>query len=183
MLGFIIKGGLAAGYIPYITVSQGKTNRSTYPSTPTDSSYWIAILDANNPVNKVKDFVVPGTSNTAVPAGLDSYMSNPAYLFAVATQSLTSQYVPQGDFYDYLAAHGAGRELQRLEQLNMHNQCGTITQLSYVLIGQGGPPNSGSPAYEQGSTFNPALMVMSLMPLPNGQPPYSFCDSYTYVTR
>jgi hypothetical protein len=85
--------------------------------------------------------------------------------------------------YDYLAAHGAGRELQRLEQLNMHSQCGTITPLSYALIGQGGPPNTASPRYEQGSTFNPVLMLLSLMPLPNGAPPYSFCDSYTFVTR
>jgi hypothetical protein len=23
--------------------------------------------------------------------------------------------------------------------------------------------------------------LMSLMPLPNGQPPYSICDSYTFV--
>ncbi len=183
MLGFTIKGSLASGYIPTITISQGRTNRTIYPANSADSSYWIAILDANNPVNKVKEFIFPGTNNTAVPAGLDTYMSNPAYLFAVATQSLTSLNVPQGDFYDYLAAHGAGRELQRLEQLNLHNQCGTITPLSYTLIGQGGPPNAGSPAYEQGSTFNPALMVLSLMPLPNGQPPYSFCNSYTFVTR
>jgi hypothetical protein len=183
MLGFTIHGSLSSGIIPYITISQGRTNRSVYPATPTDGSYWIAILDANNPVNKVKEFIFPGTNNTAVPAGLDSYMSNPAYLFAVATQSLTSLYVPQGDFYDYLAAHGAGRELQRLEQLNLHNQCGVITPLSYALLGQGGPANSGSAAYEQGSTFNPVLMVLSLMPLPNGQPPYSFCNSYTFVTR
>src|SRR5262245_25099626 len=108
MLGFTVHGRQAAGDSPYCIISQGRTYKTILPSTPADNSCWIAILDANNPLNKVKDFVVPGTSNTAVPAGLDSYMGNPAYLFLLVTQSLTSLFVPQGDFYDYLVAHGAG---------------------------------------------------------------------------
>jgi hypothetical protein len=110
-------------------------------------------------------------------------MSNPAYLFAVVTQYLSTLHVPQGDFYDYLVAHGAGRELQRLEQINTSLGCGTISRLSYMLTGQGGPPNSGSPAYEIGSSGQPVKLLMSLMPQPNGQPPYSICNSYTFVTR
>ena len=58
-----------------------------------------------------------------------------------------------------------------------------ITPLSYILIGQGGQPNGGSPTYEQGTTFKPVLMVLSLMPMPTGQSPYSLCNSYTFVTR
>jgi hypothetical protein len=44
-------------------------------------------------------------------------MSDPGYLFALVTPHLSTLHVPQGDFYDYLAAHGAGRDLQRLEQI------------------------------------------------------------------
>jgi hypothetical protein len=184
MLGYTIHGSLNTPSIPYIKISKGRTNTTISPATPANGSCWIVILDANNPVNKVKEFVVPAsTNNSAVPAGLDTYMSNPAYLFAVVTQSLSNAYVPQGDFYDYLVAHGAGRELQRLEQLNLHSGCGTVNNVSYLLTGQGGPPNNGSPAYEIGSVDNAALLVMSLMPQANGQPPYSICNSYTFVTR
>ncbi len=183
MLGYTIYGTMTLGHIPFIRIMQGRQKTDIYPATRTDGTYWIAILDANNPVNKVKEFVFPGTNNTAVPAGLDAYMSNPAYLFVVATQNLANYQVPQGDFYDYLTAHGAGRELQRLEALNLHTACGSSGIVSYVLTGQGGPAGNSSPAYEAGSVFEPALLVKSLMPLPNGQGPYSICDSYTFVTR
>ncbi len=84
-------------------------------------------------------------------------MSNPGYLFAVVTQFLSTLDVPQGDFYDYLVSHGAGRELQRLEQINTSLGCGMFGQLSYVLTGQCGPANSGSPAYEvSGIVVQPA---------------------------
>ena len=76
-------------------------------------------------------------------------MSNPGYLFAVTTQVLGNYSVQQGAFYDYLAAHGAGRELQKLEQTSSHTQTGygLYTYVSYILTGQGGPP--GTPAYER----------------------------------
>ena len=183
MLGYTVHAYLDLGRAPIIVISQGLKNTFIKPANPADGSYWIAILDANNPLNKVTEFIVPSTNNATVPAGLDTYMSNPKYLFAVATQSMSNAFVPQGDFYDYLAAHGAGRELQRLEQLNLHQSCGSTSGVTYILTGQGGPPNGGSPAYEIGMMSAPAMLVMSLMPLPNGQPPYSLCDSYTFVTR
>lgn len=183
MLAFTVHASLDLGRWPLITISKGVQNTFIKPATPTDSSYWIAILDANNPLNKVAEFIVPSANNSSVPQGLDAYMSSPKYLFVVATQSMSNSLVPQGDFYDYLAAHGAGRQLQRLEQLNLHQLSGSINGIAYILTGQGGPPNSGSPAYEIGMVSQPAVLVMSLMPLPNGQPPYSLCDSYTFVTR
>ena len=183
MLGYTVHGSFVAQSNPYITIGQGRTNTKISPANPVADSYWIVILDANNPVNKVKEFVVPGANNTAVPAGLDTYMSNPAYLFAVVTQTLSNVHVPQGDFYDYLVAHGAGRELQRLEQLNVQKACGSSGAVSYLLTGGGGPAGKRSPAYEMGSVNNAALLVMSLMPTSSGQPPYSLCNSYTFVTR
>lgn len=181
MLAYTIQGSLNPNAAPRITIGQGPTKKLVTPNAPAADSYWIVILDANNPTNKVQEFIVPGQNNTAVPSGLDAYMSNPAYLFAVVTQYLSTLHVPQGDFYDYLAAHGAGRQLQRLEQVNTSLGCGSISYMSYALAGQAGAPNGV--AYESGSTSSAVLMLMSLMPLPNGQPPYSVCDSYTFITR
>jgi hypothetical protein len=138
-------------------------------------------MDANNPATKVQEWVTQ--NNTSVPNGLDQYMSEPGYIFAVVTQVLANGQVPQGPFYDYLAAHGAGRELQKLEQISSHTQTGygLFSRVSYILTGQTGV--AGNAAYERSSFSDAALLLMSLMPQPNGQPPYSLCDSYTFVTR
>jgi hypothetical protein len=162
-----------------IRIGQGSSGQALTPNNPKDMTYWIVILDANKPANKVAELVTQ--NNTAVPSDLDKYMSNPAYLFAVVTQVLGSGQVPQGPFYDYLVAHGAGRELQKLEQISAYTDVpyGLFGRVSYILTGQCGPP--GNVAYEVSSYTNPAVLLMSLMPLPNGQPPYSICDSYTFV--
>ena len=166
-----------------IKIGQGSSVQTLTPNGAKDQSYWIVILDANKPATKVQEWVVPGQNNTTVPSNLDQYMTNPAYLFAVGTQYLSNYSVPQGGFYDYLAAHGAGRELQKLEQISSHTQTGygLFAVVSYVLTGQGGP--ASNVAYERGSYSDATLLLMSLMPLANGQPPYSICDSYTFVTR
>jgi hypothetical protein len=180
MLAYTIYGSFSQDQ-PWIHIGQGPNAHTISPATPQDGSYWIVILDANNPATKIHEFIVPGQNNTTVPSGLDQYMSNPGYLFAVVTQTLSTYWVPQGDFYDYLVAHGAGRELQRLEQINTTLGCGEVTTMSYVLTGQCGPPPGL--AYESSSITGRAMLLMSLMPLPNGQPPYSICNSYTFVTR
>src|SRR5688572_28585937 len=114
-------------------------------------------------------------NKTTVPGNLNQYMINPGYLCAVVTQTLVNSSAPQGVLYNYLAAHGAGRELQKLEQVSSHTQTGygLFTRVSYILTGQCGPP--GSTAHERSSFTDSALLLMSLMPLPNGQPPYSIC--------
>jgi hypothetical protein len=63
--------------------------------------------------------------------------------------------------------------------------CGSYSRMAYILTGQGGPRDPKTPppiSYELSSTSTavPALMLMSLMPMPNGGPPYSICDSYTF---
>ena len=182
MLAYTIRSPYnQSGAVPYIRIGQGKGSLVVKPDQPADNSYWIVILDANKPATKVQEWVVPGQNNTTVPGNLDQYMSNPGYLFAVTTQNLGNSAVPQGAFYDYLAAHGAGRELQKLEQISSNTQTGygLYSFVSYILTGQGGPP--GSPAYERAGLSDAALLLMSLMPLANGQPPYSICDSYTFV--
>ena len=181
MLAYTIRSPVNAGAVSYIRIGQGSSSQVVKPSQPADNSYWIVILDAKQPTTKVQEWVIPGQNNTTVPGNLDEYMHNPGYFFAVVTQILNNSYVPQGAFYDYLAEHGAGRELQKLEQISSHTQTGygLYTNVSYILTGQGGPP--GQIAYERAGLSDSALLLMSLMPTPSGQPPYSICDSYTFV--
>ncbi|MEK6281969.1 MAG: hypothetical protein AABN95_16565 [Acidobacteriota bacterium] len=188
MLAFTIRGGGQGSNItPQVLVGSTSNTVQFTPQNPSDDTYWIAILDANKPTTLVKDFLIPGSSNSTVPAGLDAYMSNPNYIYAVTTQFLSTIHVPQGDWYDYLVKYGASRELQSLEQVNSSIGCGSLGQVGYVLIGQGGPrggSNIPPPTYETSTIFEYAtILMMSLMPMPNGSPPYSLCDSYTFVTR
>jgi hypothetical protein len=189
MLAYTIQGGgVGSNYQPNIIIGDGPTAGQFSPKNAKDDTYWIAIMDRNNPKSLVKDFLVPGSSNSTVPAGLDYYMINPQYFFAVTTQCLSTLHVPQGDWFNYLVKYGAGRELQRLEQLNTTLSCGTFGQVGYVLTGFCGVrdftktplPPPPPPSYELSTITNySTLMMMSLMPTPNG-PPYGFCDSYTF---
>jgi hypothetical protein len=190
MLAFTIQPSIFPGKDsnpPFLVVGAGRDATQMAPAQAQrqDDSYWICIINANNPREKVKDWVIPGTQNSTVPAGIDTYMNNPGYIFVVATEYLNTLHVPQGAFYDFLVKYGAGRELQKLEQLNAVLSCGNYGHMSYVLIGQCGPREAGKPApisYEKGSYLGDvsALMMMSLMPQKNGAPPYSICDSYSW---
>jgi hypothetical protein len=182
MLAYTIRSPIQTGATPFIRIGQGNSAQVVRPNqTPADNSYWFVILDANKPATKVQEWIVPGQNNTMLPSDIAQYMSNPGYLFAVVTQVLANSSVPQGAFYGYLASHGAGRELQKLEQVSSNTQTGygLFTRVSYILTGQCGP--TINVAYECSSFTEAALLLMSLMPLPNGQPPYSICDSYTFV--
>jgi hypothetical protein len=183
MLAYSIKSGLMPTYYPQAIVGQGTSRKSFYPNNPQNDMYWFYFLDAANPDTKVYDVVIPGSSNSSVPAGLDTYMNNPGLLFGVVTYCLETIHVPQGPLYSFLATYGAGRELQKLEQLNVTIGCGSYGNVSYVLIGQGGPrggPLPPPPSYELGSFTHDVVLQLSLMPQMNGQPPYSLCDSYTF---
>src|SRR5438067_1743787 len=138
MLAYTIRAPLKTGGTPFIRVGQGSSAQVVTPSKPQDNSFWFVVLDANKPANKVWD--VSTQSNNTVPSNLDNYMNNPAYLFAVVTQVLSNPWVPQGPLYDYLAAHGAGRELQKLEQTSSHTQTGygLFSLVSYILTGHCG---------------------------------------------
>ena len=161
-----------------IKIGQGSGAQTLTPNSPKDQSWWFVILDANKPASIVQQLVTQDNKN--IPSGFDNYMNNPAYLFAVVTQVLPNGLVPQGPLYDFLTAHGAGRELQKLEQLSYHTAppYGLFATMSYILTGQGG---QGGIAYERGSFTGPGVLELSLMPQMSGQPPYSICDSYTFI--
>lgn len=185
MLAYTVRSSFYSGSQPSLIVGQGGNATWMVPQSPRDDSYWIVILNAKNPREKVKEWVVPGTSNSTIPSGLDTYMADPNNLFAIATQFLSTLHVPQGSFYNYLVKYGAGRELQKLEQISVVLSCGVYSRMSYILTGQCGPRGSGiipPSSYEVGSyTQNSAMLLMSLMPMPNGGPPWSICDCNTFM--
>jgi len=182
MLPYTIKGGIIPGDQPIVVVGLGSSQQFLGPNAPLDDSYWWFFLD-NATQKMVYNVQVAGSNNTSVPAGVDTYMRNPNLLFGVVTQYLSTLHVPQGALYNYLASYGAGDALQVLEQANATLGCGSFGQVSYVLIGQCGPiggPNPPPPSYEDSSFWHAAMIQMSLMSLPNGQPPYSIVDAYTF---
>jgi hypothetical protein len=181
MLAYTIKStGSSSGSPPQIVVGQGPTKATIGPTNPADDTFWFAFLDHNNPKNKVQDFVVPGSNNTTIPAGVDQYMTSPNCIFVFSTQFLSLLHLPQGPFFDYLIKFGAGRELQRIEQLNSAYGCGSIGRPTYILTGQTGPRGNNipsPPSYELGSVGGATqYLTMSLMPMPNGNPPYGISD-------
>lgn len=184
MLAYTVQSSPWQNNRPSVTIDVGNNKTGLYPATSMDDSYWFVILDAKNPRVKVKEWVQSAASSSTVPPGIDTYMADPDYLFAVCTQYLSTLHVPQGPLYDFLVKYGAGRELQKLEQINAVLSCGSYGHMSYVLTGQCGPRGGGQPAppsYEMGSyTAVQAMLLMSLMPQMNGGPPYSICDSYTF---
>ena len=186
MLAYTIQSSLYSGTAPSVIIGQGGNATWMTPQQPQDNSYWIAILSATNPRQKVKEWVVPGKNNSTVPSGLDTFMADPANLFVIATQNLSTLSVPQGSFYNYLAKYGAGRALQRLEQVNVVLSCGSYSRVSYILTGQCGPRGGNNippTTYELGSfTGQPVILLMSLMPMPNGGPPWSICDCNTFMS-
>ena len=167
---------IGAGFSPHPNATY------LHPDNPQDDSYWFVILSEKNPREKVKEWVVPGQNNSTVPSGIDTYMNDDDYFFAVATQFLGTANVPQGDLYNFLAKYGASRELQKLEQLYATLGYGTYGRVSYVLTGPCGPRTPvPPPSYEAAAyTGNPALLMMSLQSMPNGGPPYGISNSYNW---
>lgn len=165
-----------------VRVGLGADMAHIKPDNPQNNSYWIVFLSANNPKQKVKEWVIPASQNSTVPAGIEAFMENPDYIFALATQGLATVQLPQGAFYDFLVKYGAGLMLQRMEQRIQMTGCGAFGYTNYILTGPCGKRGGGSPSppsYEAGYSGD-TILLMSLMPMPNGQPPYSLCESYTF---
>ena len=192
-LAFTIQGGGVSNLNPSIGIGWPVTGTTITPKTTTadlpPEFYWVCILNAYQMrVGEVlADFVIPGSSNSTVPAGLDQWMSNPGVIFVITTKQLSLQHVPTGAWYDYLIKYGAGRELQRLNQLSTTLQPGVFKGAGYVLIGEGGPrggSNIPPPSYELSTITQPAtILAMSLISMPDGEGPYSLIDTYTINTR
>jgi hypothetical protein len=184
MLGYSITSSNQQAEVPFIVVGVRGNAAYIRPANLPAGSYWIVILSAKNPKQKVTEFVLPAKDHSTVPPGLDAYMSNPDYIFVVVTYAVGSSQVPQGAFYDYLVKYGARAELQRLEQVNVLTFCGSFSSVSYILTGQCGPRTPvPPPSYEVGAIYynTQAILLLSLQSLPNGQPPYGIVNTYTWM--
>jgi hypothetical protein len=187
MLAYTIRSTFADQASPSLIIDVGRNQTKIMPASPVPGSYWFVFLDRMNPRVKVKEWVVHGSQHSTVPPGIDTFMNDTKYIFAIATQSLPITWVPQGPLYDFFAKYGASRELQRLEQFNATIPCGGLNTLSYVLTSQAGPREPGKPAppsYEAGSLEElPAVLMMSLMAAQeSGGGPYSIMDAYTWTS-
>ena len=186
MLAYSIKSSRADGAPPYIVIDVGPKQTKITPANPKAGGYWFAFLDVMNPRTKVKEYMVHGDQHSTVPAGLDADMSNPNFIFVVATYTLPIPWVPQGPFYDFFAKYGASRELRMLEQFNATMPCGGFNNCSYILTSQGGPrvpPNPPPASYEAARTDQiAAALMMSLMESGKGGGPYAIMDSYTWTS-
>ena len=170
---------------PSVTVGIRPDAITMRPDKPQADSYWIVCFSRNNPRQKVKEWIIPGQNASTVPADLETYFSDPANIFAVSTHYLNTYHVPQGAFYDFLVKYGAGRELQKLEQVAAVLGSGFYGVVHYILTAQGGQrvPGPPQPSYEISDYHNIAqVMMMSLMPMPDGSPAYTIRDSYTFKT-
>jgi hypothetical protein len=188
-LAYTITSNFSTSGFPVVRIGSGfGTNNETYlsPANRQTNSYWIVILSAQNPRQKVIEWVLPGDS-AVPPAGIETYMDNPAYIFVVATNALKTTSVPLDAFYNFLAKYGAGTELQKLEQI--HSVFGYTSwggQVGYILTGPCGPRTPVPPAsYETSSILgpNPTLLLLSLASMLNGQPPYGIAETYTWIPR
>ncbi|HEY0422527.1 MAG TPA: hypothetical protein VGC82_04310, partial [Rhodopila sp.] len=84
MLAYTIQSTPWANNRPSVIIDVGGKRSVLVPANGQDNSYWIVILDAMDPRKVVKDWVIPG-ANQAVPAGIDTYLDDPKYIFAVCT--------------------------------------------------------------------------------------------------
>jgi hypothetical protein len=184
MLAYSVQSSIWQNNPPSACIDVGINRTWLYPASAQDNSYWFVVVAANNPRVKLKEWLLPGTQNSTVPPGIDTFMNDPNNLFFIGTQYLSTLNMPQGPLYDFLAKYGGGRELQKLEQVANVYGCGSYGHMCYVLTGQCGPRVPGQPgpvSYEMGSyTANQAMLLMSLMPQMNGGPPYTICDTYTF---
>ena len=61
MLAYTIQSSLSSSGWPSLIVGYGSNATGMRPDKPQDDSYWIVILNAKNPREKVKEWVVPRT--------------------------------------------------------------------------------------------------------------------------
>ena len=111
------------------TVSIGSNNLQLGYSIP--NLYWALVVDRTS-LKVVENFTF--SDNSDVPAQLVPYENNAQYMFFLSTMQLSSTNLPVGNFYNFLVSQGAGKELQRIEQIYAALNCGTWGNLGYVLV-------------------------------------------------
>jgi len=100
-------------------------------SCATTNLYWAVVVDRTN-LNVVANFNFSNNSN--VPPQLAPYQGNAQYMLILSTMRVLSTNLPVGNFYNFLVASGAGKELQRIEQIYAALNCSNWGNMGYVLV-------------------------------------------------
>jgi len=123
------------------------------PPNSGTAGYWILVVDrvALKPVfNQVQ------TSYDTAP-NIGAYDPD-GYFMIVSAIGVTLNNAPQGDFYNFLVANGAGMQLSRIEQINDQIGCGSIGSFGYALISVLGLGSDPPPGIEVSSINNTDLL-------------------------
>jgi hypothetical protein len=97
----------------------------------TPNLYWAIVVDRTD-LTVVANFTFSNNAN--VPPQLAPYQNNAQYMLILSTMQVSSTNLPVGNLYSFLVNNGAGKELQRIEQIYAALNCGTWGNLGYVLV-------------------------------------------------
>ena len=154
-----------------ILVAYGQ--QSVQPPSLQPNQYWFVVFDRSS-LNVV--YNVASGDGTSVPNGLAQYNTD-QYILVLTTYVLSIVNLPQGDLYDFLIDNGAGRQLNRLIQINNQIGCGQIGSLAYALVAVLGNVDQGFEASQIpqtiminattfGVTAGPGpILTLTLMPV------------------
>jgi len=124
------------------------------------NSYWFLVLDRFDLNNVLVDLITDSFKD--VPAEVVKY-NDSRYMLIVATKVLVTYHVPQGPLRDFLAKHGAGDNLNRLEQLNLQIGCGSLGKFGFAMVCVLGDSDVGFSTASIGS-MERCYLTLSLQP-------------------
>jgi hypothetical protein len=128
---------------------------------PSASFVWMVVVDLTNLNVVANEMTQPST----VPANIQKYANNPQYFLFTAGNNLWASGIPQGDLYDFLRKAGAGRELDRCEQVFSQLNTGWLPNFSYVLAAT--LAENDLPGFEAFSTTTYSILTMAFLPITN----------------
>ncbi len=143
-----IQTPLNKGYSAYIVIG----NQELYIAPDKSNLYWMVILN-NSDLKVEANFTF--SDNSKVPPELSPYLNNPDYIMILSTVRLHSDNLPQSAFHAFLVSEGAGRQLNRAEQIFEAFNCGTWGVMSYALVAVLGADSTG---YEFFNLMDPVLI-------------------------
>jgi len=152
------------------TVSIGTNNLQIGYNTP--NLYWALVVDRTN-LNVVENFTF--SDNSDVPRQLAPYENNAQYMLILSTMQLSSINLPVGNFYNFLVSQGAGKELQRIEQIFAALNCGTWSNYGYILV----TTLDSTPGFDfSGFIDNAIISTLQLIPVQVGSQTYYTPEVY-----
>jgi hypothetical protein len=117
----------SGGFMSEIAIGQNRVNTGSNNFF----GYWALVVDRIT-LQVLQNFTF--TDNNDAPAQLNQYLGNAQYMLILNSQNLSSDYLPAGQFTNFLQGLGAGTALMIIEQINETLNCGAWNQFNYVLV-------------------------------------------------